>query len=119
MMKIVPARRFVRDASWLPPRNLPSIDRSRAVAPAGEAVADWVSITATVEIPEDAARRGNHPIYQPFVKNWSPASARRTPGPLTNKAELSAEDRLPCAFSHGRGIWVPAFAGTTARLIPD
>jgi len=36
MMKMVPARRFVSDASLEPP----NIDRRRAITPAGEAFAD-------------------------------------------------------------------------------
>src|ERR1700738_5338596 len=47
MMKIVPARRAVTDASPEPP----NIERSRAITPAGGAVADGASITATAENP--------------------------------------------------------------------
>ena len=47
MTKIVPASRLVTEASLEPPSN----DRRRAMTPAGEAVADWVSITATSEHP--------------------------------------------------------------------
>src|SRR5262245_52613211 len=43
MMKIIAARRLVTDASLEPP----SSDFARARMPAGEAVADWLSITAT------------------------------------------------------------------------
>src|SRR5882762_256102 len=52
MMKIVPASRLVRDASLEPP----SIDRSRAITPAGGAVVDGASVTVTVGIPERVPR---------------------------------------------------------------
>ena len=51
MMNTVPARRFVMEASLVPPSKPASLDRSRAIGPAGKAGADSVSITATVENP--------------------------------------------------------------------
>src|SRR5687767_1104396 len=48
MMKIVPASRRVTEASWEPPSSA----RRRATTPAGGAVADCVSITATRVHPE-------------------------------------------------------------------
>src|SRR3954452_15945782 len=48
MMKMVPASRRVTEASLEPPSN----PRRRAITPAGEAVADCVSITATKVHPE-------------------------------------------------------------------
>src|SRR5665213_3234467 len=51
IMKIVPASRLVTDASLEPPSKPPSIDRSRAIMPAGRVVADGASIAATAEIP--------------------------------------------------------------------
>src|SRR4051812_36004465 len=68
MMKIVPASRLVTEASLEPPTRLPSIDRRRAVTPAGEAVAGWVSTTAKAAIP-GAAGGGDGPMYQRIVKN--------------------------------------------------
>src|SRR2546423_9223009 len=69
MMKMVPARRLVTEASWVPP----SSDFSRAKMPASDAVAGWVSITATrQESSEKAARRGGYPIYQRIVKIRAP-----------------------------------------------
>jgi hypothetical protein len=56
MMKIVPASRRVTDASLEPPSKPPSIDRSRAIMPAGRVVADGASIAATAENPLGAAR---------------------------------------------------------------
>jgi hypothetical protein len=67
IMKMVPASRFVTEASLEPPSRLPSFDRSRAVTPLREAVVDSVSITATAEIPK-AAQGGGDPAYQRFVK---------------------------------------------------
>src|ERR1700681_2526686 len=64
MMKIVPARRVVTDASPEPP----NIDRSRAITPAGGAVADGASRAATAENPSGTAWCDHHPAYQPFVK---------------------------------------------------
>src|SRR5215218_2575669 len=65
MMKIVPASRRVTEASLEPP----SSPRRRAMTPAGEAVADCVSITATRVHPRSAPRGGgDHRMYQPFVK---------------------------------------------------
>src|SRR4051794_8721719 len=52
MAKIVPASRLVTDASLELPSEPPSIDRSRAIMPVDEAVADCASITATAVIPE-------------------------------------------------------------------
>jgi hypothetical protein len=55
MMKTVPARRLVTEASLVPPRKPASLARSRAIAPVGKAGADSVSITATAaNIPEAA-----------------------------------------------------------------
>src|SRR5829696_6620242 len=65
MKKIVPASRRVTEASWEPP----SSPRRRAMTPAGEAVADCVSITATRVHPRNAPRGGGDDrMYQPFVK---------------------------------------------------
>src|SRR4051794_23811961 len=65
MMKIVPASRFVSDASLEPPNS----ERRRAIGPAGGAGADSVSITATARHPRKAPRGGGDaPIYQRFVK---------------------------------------------------
>src|ERR1700743_1123417 len=64
MMKIVPARRRVTEASVLPPA---SIDRRRAIKPDGCEVADGASITAKATGPRAAgltARFG----YQHSVK---------------------------------------------------
>src|SRR3954463_1830168 len=67
MMKMVPASRRVTEASLEPP----SSPRRRAITPAGEAVADCVSITATKVHPRNAPRgRGDARMYQPFVKIW-------------------------------------------------
>jgi hypothetical protein len=66
MMKIVPASRRVREASFEPP----SSERRRAIKPAGEAVADCVSITAKAQASEDVPRGGGDGrMYQRFVKN--------------------------------------------------
>src|SRR3954467_12421865 len=65
MMKMVPASRRVMEASLEPP----SSPRRRASTPAGEAVADCVSITATRVHPRNAPRGGGDDrMYQPFVK---------------------------------------------------
>src|SRR6185295_7442264 len=65
MMKMVPASRRVTEASLEPP----SSPRRRAITPAGEAVADCVSITATRLHPRNAPRGGGDDrMYQPFVK---------------------------------------------------
>src|SRR5229473_3658728 len=65
MMNIVPASRLVRDASPEPS----SIDRSRAITPAGGAVVDGASVTVTAGNPEkSAAWCGDHSAYQLFVK---------------------------------------------------
>src|SRR5437660_2102367 len=69
MMKIVPASRLVSEASPEPPRKLRTSDRTRAIGPAGEAVADSVSITATAEHPRNTPRGGGVASgYQLFVK---------------------------------------------------
>src|SRR3954451_11992776 len=65
MMKMVPASRRVTEASLEPPSN----PRRRAITPAGGAVADCVSITATRVHPRNAPRGGGDArMYQPFVK---------------------------------------------------
>src|SRR3954447_10455961 len=67
MMKMVPASRRVTEASLEPP----SSPRRRTITPAGEAVADCVSITATRVHPRNAPRGGGDDrMYQPFVKIW-------------------------------------------------
>src|SRR3982074_2618046 len=68
MMKIVPARRVVTDASAEPP----NIARSRAITPAGGAVAGCASITTPAENPSGTVWCGHRPAYQPFVKIRSP-----------------------------------------------
>src|ERR1700688_3725265 len=72
MMKIVPASRLVTDASLDPPRKRPrkrpAIARRRAVAPAGGAVVDCVSITAKAEIPGAPRGGGDGSMYQRIVK---------------------------------------------------
>src|SRR5437762_14188005 len=78
MMKMVAASRLVTDASLEPP----SSDFIRTRVPAGEAVADWLSITATggivLGMPLEAC--GHRPIYQRIVKIRSPrrSGARAT-----------------------------------------
>src|SRR5207253_2643124 len=65
MMKMVPASRRVTETSLEPPSSA----RRRAITPAGEAVADCVSITATRLHPRNAPRGGGDiRMYQPFVK---------------------------------------------------
>src|SRR5213080_1633444 len=65
MMKMVPASRLVTEASLEPPSSA----RRRTITPAGEAVADCVSITATRLHPRNAPRGGGDDrMYQPFVK---------------------------------------------------
>src|SRR6202020_1904473 len=58
MMKIVPARRRVTEASLEPSRDWPSrlasIDRRRASTPAGRVVAGGASMTATTGSPHAA-----------------------------------------------------------------
>src|ERR1700712_1252162 len=120
MMKIVPASRFVSDASLEPP----NIDRRRAIGPAGEAGADSVSITATARHPRKAPRGGGDArIYQRFVKIRLGRQSRCRPGPVRNCARgpgpiATGSSCLKKVFTvalqnEGRGVWVPAFAGTT------
>src|SRR5438105_9928504 len=76
MMKIVPASRLVTEASLEPPSSA----RRRAITPAGEAVADCVSITATRLHPRNAPRGGGDDrMYQPFVKIRLGGGPRRRP----------------------------------------
>src|SRR5229473_6160335 len=97
MMKIVPASRLVRDASPEPS----SIDRSRAITPAGGAVVDGASVTVTAGNPEkSAAWCGDHSAYQLFVKirlggSRLQASSRRTPGPITPGVDACGKVSAP------------------------
>src|SRR5712671_1363337 len=81
MMKIVPARRVVTEASPEPP----NIDRSRAITPAGGTVADCASITATAEnpsAPHGAAiiRPINHSLRFGWVNLSFRGARKREPG---------------------------------------
>src|SRR3954451_16618374 len=67
MMKMVPARRFVSDASPEPPSTRPSIARSRLKAPAGKAGVECASVTAT-EKPSLPLSGGEDLDYQRIVK---------------------------------------------------
>src|SRR5450631_3878562 len=90
MMKIVPASRLVTESSLEPPRELPSIDRRRAIAPRGRAVAGGASITAKRESSERAAsmRRSSRPINYSLRFGWAggvsdaviPGHAKHVPG---------------------------------------
>src|ERR1700685_1752141 len=64
MMKIVPASRFVSEASLEPANS----ERSRVIAPAGGTVADCASITAKREFPWRRRHAAVVPAYQLFVK---------------------------------------------------
>src|ERR1700761_2460744 len=68
MMKMVPARRRVTDASLLPPA---SFAFSRANRLLGKAVVGSASITATAESQNDCRGGcGEVLVYQRFVKIW-------------------------------------------------
>src|ERR1700688_1749789 len=111
MMKIVPASRRVTDASLEPP----SIDRSRAIMPAGRGVADGASIAATTENPlgcrKGAATIG--PINDSLRFGWmgeTRSSQRRPglePGPITTGVYGCGRSLL-IVSSIGHGVWVPA-----------
>src|SRR5882757_4331154 len=86
MMKIVPARRRVSEASLEPP----SIDCSRAISPECVAVADRVSITATGRIrkrPQTTAaiRRSNDSLRFGWAR-------RRGTGKASRRAALRQVD---------------------------
>src|ERR1035438_1366667 len=80
IMKIVPASRLVTDASLESPSKPPSIDRSRAIMPAGGVVAEGASIAATAEIPlgfrKGAATIG--PINDSLRFGWAPGRPAET-----------------------------------------
>src|SRR6266705_6698076 len=81
MMTVVPASRLVRDASPEPS----SIDRSRAITPAGGTVVDGASVTVTVGNPERAPRGAAtiRPINYSLRLGWVGAmhyASRRRPG---------------------------------------
>src|SRR5829696_4965605 len=95
MMKMVPASRRVTEASLEPPSSA----RRRAMAPAGEAVADCVSITATRVHPRNAPRGGgDNWMYQPFVKiglGGRGLSFLRTQEPITTGRSCAKRRYLP------------------------
>src|SRR5215217_3375222 len=90
MMKMVPASRRVTEASWEPPSSA----RRRATTPAGEAVADCVSITATRVHPETrreaAAIPGsiNHSLRLGWAGGASQQSFRGDAQHRTSDAQL-------------------------------
>src|SRR5947209_2233567 len=87
MMKMVPASRLVTEASLEPPSSA----RRRAITPAGEVVADCVSITATRMHPGNAPRGGGDGwVYQPFVKIrlGGPVVVPANAGTHNHRAEL-------------------------------
>ena len=122
MMKIVPASRLVTDASLDPPSTPRSIERNRAITPAGKVAADCASITAKQDIP--TIRRAIAALARPINDSlrfgwvWPVSlSSSRKRGPITtdrsclNKVSTSVP-RYDCL-----GVWVPAFAGTTVDLL--
>src|SRR5882724_1277663 len=98
MMKIVPASRLVRDASPEPP----SIDRSRAITPAGGAVVDGASVTVTVGNPERAPRGAAtiRPINYSLRLGWVDRPGRRHSGAC--KARTRNLEIPRCAIAHLR-----------------
>src|SRR5438874_1653218 len=117
MMKMVPASRLVTEASLEPPSSA----RRRTITPAGEAVADCVSITATRVHPRNAPRGGGDArMYQPFVKirlggRIPPGVVSAFAGTHNHRAELleigvcrrflvttaaAYGSLLPCAIAH-------------------
>src|SRR5262245_2088196 len=109
MMKIIAARRLVTDASLEPP----SSDFTRARMPAGEVVADWLSIAATAGASSEVPRRacGHRPIYQRIVKNGLGGRAAR-PAVVPGHAKHE-----PGTHNHGALLWArrgPSFRKTTS-----
>src|SRR3954462_124061 len=95
MMKIVPASRLVTEASPVPPTRLRTSDRTRAIGPEGEGLADSVSITATAEHPRNTPRGGGDGFgYQLFVKIRLAGGFR----PVGDRA--IAEFDIPAAPAH-------------------
>src|SRR6185437_600553 len=96
MMKMVPARRLVTEASWEPPSRPPSLARSRAKMPLGKAGADCASITATVEfLREPRTRAATLLAKQRFVKIWLDGGRRHwSPSPRKRRSPDAAQHAL-------------------------
>src|SRR5215813_3429900 len=105
MMKMVPARRRVTDASLVPPASLAF---SRANGLLGTAVVGCASITATAESQSDAARVcGEAPVYQRFVKIWLDGASRslsswRRPGRQRESIQIDIELITSVAADQGQ-----------------